>query len=237
MGRSVAAPFVAVALLVVASSCGTKTVAKAPAPALQETYPVAATTASAGAPESAQHPVDVLLCDGQTKVTVPPGTPGTSVAGALMSEWLRKNPNASWESDERGRHDLEPAADNEQLVGQVDGHTYGLVTKQDVALWKAETERLALAGSEVFHSGDRLGSTIGVSCDMCHPHASNTHPETYPKFQVQLGRVVLLRDMINWCIEHPVRARPLEADDPRMRALEAYILAQRKGKVLEYGKH
>jgi hypothetical protein len=43
--------------------------------------------------------------------------------------------------------------------------------------------------------------------------------------------------MINWCIEHPVRGKPLAADDPKMRALESYILAQRKGKVLEYGKH
>jgi cytochrome c len=49
--------------------------------------------------------------------------------------------------------------------------------------------------------------------------------------------VVLLRDMINWCIEHPVRGKPLASDDPRMRGLEAYILAQRKGKLLEYGKH
>ena len=38
-------------------------------------------------------------------------------------------------------------------------------------------------------------------------------------------------------IEHPVRGKPLAADDPKMRAMEAYILAQRKGKVLEYGKH
>jgi thiosulfate dehydrogenase len=76
-----------------------------------------------------------------------------------------------------------------------------------------------------------------VSCDMCHPHAANTHPETYPKFQSQLGRVALLRDMINWCIEHPLRGKALAADDPRMRAVEAYILAQRKGKTLEYGKH
>jgi cytochrome c len=72
---------------------------------------------------------------------------------------------------------------------------------------------------------------------MCHPHAANTHPETYPKFQTQLGRVALLRDMINWCIEHPVRGKPLDADSPKMRALEAYIIAQRKGKTLEYGKH
>jgi cytochrome c len=72
---------------------------------------------------------------------------------------------------------------------------------------------------------------------MCHPDAANTHPETYPKFQVQLGRIVLLRDMINWCIEHPLRGTALAADDPRMRALEAYIYAQRKGAVLNYGKH
>jgi cytochrome c len=72
---------------------------------------------------------------------------------------------------------------------------------------------------------------------MCHPHAANTHPETYPKFQPQLGRVALLRDMINWCIEHPVRGKAFDADDPKLRALEAYILAQRKGKTLNYGKH
>ena len=72
---------------------------------------------------------------------------------------------------------------------------------------------------------------------MCHPNAANTHPETYPKFQVQLQRVALLRDMINWCIENPVKGKPLADDDRRMRALEAFILAQRKGTKLEYGKH
>ncbi|MBK6938951.1 MAG: hypothetical protein IPH13_01920 [Planctomycetes bacterium] len=71
---------------------------------------------------------------------------------------------------------------------------------------------------------------------MCHPDASNTHPETYPKFQSQLGRVALLRDMINWCVEHPVRGKPLAVDGPEMRALEAYITAQRKGVPLDYGK-
>jgi cytochrome c len=42
--------------------------------------------------------------------------------------------------------------------------------------------------------------------------------------------------MINWCIEHPVRGERLAADDANMRALEAYITAQRKGKVLNYGQ-
>jgi hypothetical protein len=181
--------------------------------------------------------VDVLLCDGKTKVAVPAGTPGTAIAGQLMAEWMRKNPSANWEAEERERHTLQPAADNASLVGQIDGHTYGRITAQDVALWRTETERSATAGSAVFHDADQLGSTVGVSCDMCHPHAANTHPETYPKFQVQLGRVALLRDMINWCIEHPVRGKAFASEDPRMRALEAYILAQRKGRALDYGRH
>ena len=180
--------------------------------------------------------VEVTLCDGKTTTFAAEGTSGAAVAGALMTEWLRKNPNINWEAEEHERHVLVPAADNKALIGMVNGQTYAQITAQDVALWKAETERVALAGSEVFHSADQLGSTVAVSCDMCHPHAANTHPETYPKYQVQLGRVALLRDMINWCIQHPVRGTALSPDDPRMRALESYILAQRKGKVLEYGK-
>jgi len=208
-----------------------------PKPLPAETAAGAATEPGSGEPSGHSENVEVLLCDGQTKTVVPTGTPGTTIAGALMDEWLRKNPSSNWEAEERERHTLQPAADNSALVGRVNGQTYGRITEQDVALWKTETERVALAGSSVFHSASELGSTIAVSCDMCHPHAANTHPETYPKFQAQLGRVALLRDMINWCLEHPVRAPPMTADDPRMRAMEAYILAQRKGAALEYGKH
>ncbi|EYF05484.1 hypothetical protein [Chondromyces apiculatus] len=205
--------------------------------------PTSTATSGNPAPPSAPNApnaegVDVLLCDGKTKANFATGTPGNQIASALMNEWLRKNPDAHWESNERASHGLQPASDNKELVGKASpGQTYGHISEQDVALWKIETERLALAGSRVFHSADELGSTVAVSCDMCHPHAENTHPETYPKFQAQLGRVVLLRDMINWCMQHPVRAEPLSADDPRMRAMEAYIYAQRRGKTLEYGKH
>ena len=195
-------------------------------------------SAAPGSAEGAAGPgMEVLLCDGQTKTVVPAGTAGTTIAGALMTQWLRKNPNSNWEAEERERHELEASADNAELVGRINGQTYGSITHEDVTLWKTETERVALAGSSVFHDAGALGSTDGVSCDMCHPHAANTHPETYPKFQPQLGRVALLRDMINWCIEHPVRGKAFDADDPKLRALEAYILAQRKGKVLNYGKH
>jgi thiosulfate dehydrogenase len=214
------------------ANCGGPTVNRSAESAAK---PPGATPAENGAAGAAT--TEVLLCDGKTKTVVPAGTPGTTIAGTLMGEWLRKNPDSNWEAEERERHTLQTAADNKELVGRVNGQTYGTISEQDVTLWKTETERVALAGSAVFHNATELGSTVGVSCDMCHPHAANTHPETYPKFQAQLGHVALLRDMINWCIEHPVRGKPLAADDPKLRALEAYILAQRKGKELNYGKH
>ncbi len=94
-----------------------------------------------------------------------------------------------------------------------------------------------MEGSLIFHNANLLGSTNATSCDMCHPDAEGTHAETYPKYQVQLGRVALLRDMANWCLENPCRAKPMSGDDPRMRALEAYMAAQRSGKPMKYGKH
>jgi cytochrome c len=49
--------------------------------------------------------------------------------------------------------------------------------------------------------------------------------------------MALLRDMINWCIENPMKGKPLPENDPRLRAVEAYILSARKGAALEAGKH
>jgi thiosulfate dehydrogenase len=120
---------------------------------------------------------------------------------------------------------------------QQQGQTYGAYTSRDEQIWMASTRAFVDEGNRIFHDDKALGGTIAVSCDMCHPNAANTHPETYPKYQVQLGRVALLRDMINWCIENPVRGKPLAEDDPKLKALESYILAQRKGTALDYGRH
>jgi thiosulfate dehydrogenase len=183
----------------------------------------------------------VKLCDNKTTVQVPNDAPktraeGQKISDALMAQWKEGNPNSNWEQAEVEAHQVVAPADNSKLIGTGQSSTYGTVTPQDVQVWKNETYKMALYGSTVFHSGDELGSEIAVSCDMCHPRAANTHPESYPKFQPQLGRVALLRDMINWCIEHPVRGKVLAPDDPKMRALEAYIIAQRKGVSLDYGK-
>jgi thiosulfate dehydrogenase len=107
--------------------------------------------------------------------------------------------------------------------------------ERDRAIWKAELDKLVKEGDRLFHS-DEIGGN-GLACAMCHPDAANTHPETYPKFQIEMKKIALLRDMVNWCIENPLEGTKLADDDPRMRALEAYILSKRTGVAIEAGKH
>lgn len=200
----------------------------------------------------------VALCDGETSIEVPGKRPGDTlsreqaqrVADTLMSEWRRKHPSAEWLTVAAGGvNESQPSqpskviAQNAAPAGQKAAaqpeqvQTYGAFTERDREIWRASTEQLVAEGDRIFHDAKALGSTDGISCDMCHPNAANTHPETYPKYQVQLGRVAMLRDMINWCVENPVRGKPFADDDPRLKAVEAYIIAQRRGVPLDYGKH
>ena len=108
-------------------------------------------------------------------------------------------------------------------------------TRADELRYEQEYMSVVKAGRELWTSG-ALG-TNGVACAQCHPNAANTHPETYPKFQKQLGRVIPLRDMINWCLQQPLEGKPLAANDPKLVALEAYIVYERRGVPLAPGKH
>ena len=108
-------------------------------------------------------------------------------------------------------------------------------TDADLARWKQEYLTVVEKGEQLFHGG--LQSKNTVSCDQCHPNAANTHPETYPKFQKQLGKVAVLGEMINWCIQNPLESEPLALNDPRMVALQAYITEQRRKVPLDPGEH
>ena len=215
-------------------------------------------------PASPRGNLMVGLCDGETSLEVQGVKEGETlgpaqaraVADMLMTDWRRKNPHKTWvlakateaplppsgsgaavtttgETSTMGAHGA-PAAEAAHTQA---GNTYGNFSERDREVWALSTEAFIQRGKHVFHDVKELGGTTGISCDMCHPDAANTHPETYPKFQVQLGRVALLRDMINWCIENPVRGKALPDGDERLRALEAYIYSQRRGIALQYGKH
>jgi thiosulfate dehydrogenase len=108
-------------------------------------------------------------------------------------------------------------------------------TAADEDRWRGEYMSVVAEGRELWVSAD-LG-TNGVACAQCHPNGANTHPETYPKFQQQIGRVIALRDMINWCLQNPLEGEPMTLDDPRMVAIEAYLAYERRGVGLAPGKH
>jgi thiosulfate dehydrogenase len=205
----------------------------------------------------------VMLCDGKTSIEVKNLKPGQMMSRAqaqavsddLMAKWRSAHPGERWEVAQASSAATQgsmgapgglspsgansaghlPAAAPSLAVQQ--GDTYASFQPRDYKVWKAETDKFVTDGKSIFHDAKALGSTIGISCDMCHPDAANTHPETYPKYQVQLQRVALLRDMIDWCIENPIKGKALDPNDPKLRALEAYIYAQRKGVALDYGKH
>lgn len=199
----------------------------------------------------------VQLCDGNTFLEVKGMaadarlTPEQAQAASdqLMLMWMKKQPKEVAEAWARGVAEAQQRSQTQRRSSEPKKDETGRAeaaapsqqpvdfTQRDYAVWKKELEREVTYGDQIFHDDKLLGSTNGVSCAMCHPHGSNTHPETYPKFQIQLRRVALLRDMINWCIENPSRGAKLSADDPKMRALEAYIMSQRKGVAMEPGKH
>jgi thiosulfate dehydrogenase len=108
-------------------------------------------------------------------------------------------------------------------------------TAADEQRWMQEFMTVQQEGRKLWTSPE-LG-TNGVACAQCHPNAANTHPETYPKFQKQLGKVVALWEMVNWCLRNPLQGKPLAADDPKMTALLSYATYERRGVKLEPGKH
>ena len=201
----------------------------------------------------------VQLCDGETYTKVKGVRPderltpeqAQAVSNELMRMWLTKTDPvkaAAWKKEQATVQTPQPQA--KAPAKKTAGSKSQPATKtgrsneqandfndRDFSNWKRELDREIKYGDEIFHSDKLIGSTNGIACAMCHPNASNTHPETYPKFQIQLRKVALLRDMINWCIEQPARGKKLEPDDPKMRALEAYIMSQRKGVPMEFGKH
>ena len=99
-------------------------------------------------------------------------------------------------------------------------------------------------GDLLFHGDDAIAKQMGVTlsktgmaCAMCHPMTSDTHPQSFPKFQAQMAKFATLRDMINWCIEKPNQGEKIESDSQAMKALEAYIYWSNSGSVLVPGKY
>ncbi len=194
---------------------------------------------------SSSKDVTVSLCDGESTMAIPGLKPGEmlpraraqAVADEMLQAWRKSQGEERWAL---WLKDAEPAPAAPVRGPDAAAAQPGQPTKftaRDQMLWKRDQDKWIAEGYKLYHSPTDLGGTTGVSCDMCHPDGSNTHPETYPKYQVQLKKSALLRDMIIWCIQNPEKGKPLAEDDARLRAVEAYILSARKGVPLDPGKH
>jgi thiosulfate dehydrogenase len=129
------------------------------------------------------------------------------------------------------------------LVGPVSAHKDPVTPEQLKAYNDAFMEEVK-KGDLLFHGDaatakkmDVTLSTTGMACAMCHPMGADTHPHTFPKWQVQVDKFSTLRDMINWCIDKPNQGEKIEDDSDAMKALEAYIYWSNTGSVLVPGRY
>ena len=89
-------------------------------------------------------------------------------------------------------------------------------------------------GDDLSHGGIKGNN---VACAQCHPNGANMHPETYPKYQKQLGKVSQFHEMVNWCIENLLEGKALGDSSQEMADLVAYNVWERRGVALAPGKH
>jgi thiosulfate dehydrogenase len=129
------------------------------------------------------------------------------------------------------------------VVGPAQAHKTPVTPQQLKSYEEAFMEEVK-KGDLLFHGDEatakKMGvtlSTTGMACAMCHPMSADTHPHSYPKFQVQIGNFATLRDMINWCIEKPNQGEKIDPESQAMKALEAYITWSNTGSVLVPGKY
>ena len=108
-------------------------------------------------------------------------------------------------------------------------------TKEELA----DQEKALLAavdhGRDLWHGSNPSMSSNGLACGNCHPDAAASNPQTFPKFQADVGRVIALRDMINWCITTPQAGKPLDVDRYDMVSMEAYAFYLYRGKQISPG--
>jgi thiosulfate dehydrogenase len=90
-------------------------------------------------------------------------------------------------------------------------------------------------GRDLWHGSLKSMSTNGLACGNCHPDAAASNPQTFPKYQSDLGRVAPLRDMINWCISGPLGGKTLDPDSEDMVAMEAYAMYLYRGTAITPG--
>ncbi|MFQ5442968.1 MAG: hypothetical protein ACE5EB_09660 [Thermodesulfobacteriota bacterium] len=74
----------------------------------------------------------------------------------------------------------------------------------------------------------RLGKS-GLACDTCHPKGMGLKKTPYPKYIKMPNDIVTLDQMINFCMQNPMKAKPLAWSSQEMTAIAAYVVSNSKG--------
>jgi thiosulfate dehydrogenase len=118
------------------------------------------------------------------------------------------------------------------------------VTPEQLKLFNDLFMETVRVGDLLFHGDAALEQKMGIklsetgmACAMCHPFAADTHPQSFPKFQVAMAKLATLRDMTNWCIEKPMQGTAIDVDSDAMKALEAYMTWSNTGSKLVPGTY
>ena len=108
-------------------------------------------------------------------------------------------------------------------------------TAEELKAMEASLTQSSKRGYDLWYGARADMANNGLTCANCHPDASATNPQTFPKFMPQFDRVVAYRDMVNWCIENPQGGKALEVSSEDMVALEAYSFYLHKGVPIQTG--
>ena len=104
----------------------------------------------------------------------------------------------------------------------------------DTQRGQREFENMVKEGEKNFN--DTGLSTNALACGQCHINGNKSNPQTYPKYKSQIGKVVTLAEMVNWCITNPLKGKALAFDSKKMVSLLSYIRHQSRGVKMEAGK-
>lgn len=82
-------------------------------------------------------------------------------------------------------------------------------------------KRQALAYGSKLWKDASLG-TSNMSCSSCHANGANLRDRPFPRYVNMVGDVVTLDQMINYCMTHPMKSKPLHWNSKKLTALTAF---------------
>jgi thiosulfate dehydrogenase len=108
-------------------------------------------------------------------------------------------------------------------------------TKQELEQQNVARLKLVEQGYNIWHGSNPTMQSNGLACGNCHPDAAASNPQTFPKWNSSMNRVVTWQQMSNWCIQNPQAGKALNVDGEEMLAIMAYAFEMHRGKPVAPG--